>query len=232
MTFVFVHGGGNTARSWEPTMSQLAYPSLAIDMPGRGRHPAPLDKVRIDDWVESAVADIKRSGADDIVLVGHSMGGLTVPAIAAELADRVRHVVFISASILGEGATLIQMVDEETRAQVEELKPDPDVQLLPYELLKEMLCYDMDEAQARWFLDLQVPEAYWPTRETPKVLTLDPKVDRTWIRPLRDRTFPPQTQDEMRKRIGCDRTIDIDAGHMVMVSRPAELAKILNDLHH
>jgi hypothetical protein len=36
---------------------------LAIDLPGRGRHPGPLDKLHLADFIESAVEDIEGSEA-------------------------------------------------------------------------------------------------------------------------------------------------------------------------
>jgi pimeloyl-ACP methyl ester carboxylesterase len=213
-------------------MSRLDYPAMAIDLPGRGRHPAPLDEVHIRDFVDSAVHDIRRAGVSDIVLVGHSMAGLSLPGIVAELPGLVRHVVLVSAVILAPGATLIDLVAEEQRDEVRRLQPSREGVLLPDEVTIAMQCYDMDESQTRFTLDVVVPEAYWPTREPPDVCEFDPSVERTWIRLTRDQTFTPDVQDVMSARAKCERAVDIDSGHMAMISHPAELARVLNALHH
>ena len=58
---------------------------LAVDLPGRGDKPADLATVSVEDWVNSAVADIDDAGLGDVVVVGHSMAGLTVPGVVAKL---------------------------------------------------------------------------------------------------------------------------------------------------
>jgi pimeloyl-ACP methyl ester carboxylesterase len=79
--FVLIHGSNHSSRCWEPIIDLLDAPARAIDLPGRGRHPAPLDKVRLTDFIQSAVEDIEGADVRDAVLVGHSMAGLSVPGI-------------------------------------------------------------------------------------------------------------------------------------------------------
>src|SRR5262249_28967903 len=46
---VLVHGGGLDARCWDPTRALLSAPSIAVDLPGRGAHPADLRLVTFAD---------------------------------------------------------------------------------------------------------------------------------------------------------------------------------------
>ena len=48
---------------WDRVIGLLDAPVLAIDLPGRGRHPGPLDKLHLADFIESAVEDIEGSEA-------------------------------------------------------------------------------------------------------------------------------------------------------------------------
>jgi pimeloyl-ACP methyl ester carboxylesterase len=87
---VLVHGGAHAADCWDLTVAELACQEpklrvLAVDLPGRGRNPADLTTVTIADWVDSVVAEVRNASLGDVVLVGHSMGGLTVPVTATEL---------------------------------------------------------------------------------------------------------------------------------------------------
>ena len=82
---VLVHGGAHAGDCWELTVAELARIApelrvLAVDLPGRGARPADLTALRITDFVNSAVADIEGAGLGDVVVVGHSMAGLVVPA--------------------------------------------------------------------------------------------------------------------------------------------------------
>jgi pimeloyl-ACP methyl ester carboxylesterase len=230
MSFVLVHGGGHSSRCWEPTVPLLDGPVLAIDLPGRGTRPGPLDQIHIADCVASAVADIEASGLTDPVLVGHSMAGLSLPGIVGELGDRFAHVVFVSCAILPKGTSILDLLPPDLAERAKAIPATPAGSSLTDDEVVAMQCYDMDEEQTRFTVDVVVPEAYWPVREPVDLSGLAHPVGKTWVRLLRDQTFPPSMQDEMAARAGCSATIDLDAGHMAMISRPHELARVLNDI--
>jgi predicted alpha/beta hydrolase family esterase len=74
---------------------------LAADLPGRRSTPGDLAAATIRAWVESVVADINDAGFGEIVIVAHSMAGVTVPGVAARLgSSRVREMVLAAAFVL------------------------------------------------------------------------------------------------------------------------------------
>jgi pimeloyl-ACP methyl ester carboxylesterase len=81
---------------------------LALDLPGRRDKPGDLLDAHIDDWVDSLVADIDEAGIGEFVLVGHSLGGLTVPVVVAKLGRaRVREMVLAAAFVPPHGASVV-----------------------------------------------------------------------------------------------------------------------------
>jgi esterase/lipase len=64
---------------------------LAVDLPGRRNKPGDLWTLTIADWVNSVVADVEGAGLNDVVIIGHSMAGLTAPGVVSKLgASRVQ----------------------------------------------------------------------------------------------------------------------------------------------
>jgi pimeloyl-ACP methyl ester carboxylesterase len=102
---VLVHGGGHAADCWEPTIDELHRQApeltvLAVDLPGRRGKPSDLYTLTIADYVDSVVADIEDAGLDDVVIVGHSMAGVTVPGVVTKLgSSRVRETVLACAFV-------------------------------------------------------------------------------------------------------------------------------------
>lgn len=230
MTFLLIHGGGHSGRCWEPLLSRLDFAAVAIDLPGRGAHPAPLDEVRIADWVGATVEEVDAIDGD-VVLVGHSMAGLTIPGVLAQAHERIRHVVFVSCAIPPDGASLLELLAPEFVELAESTPPSPEGHRLSAQEVRESQTYDMDEAQADFTVDIVVPEASWPVREKIDLAGLRQPVPRTWVRLLQDRSFPVDLQDTMAARAGCTDFVDLASGHMAMVSHPAELAEALNATH-
>jgi pimeloyl-ACP methyl ester carboxylesterase len=229
--FVLLHGGGHSARCWEPVIPLLDAPALALDLPGRGTRPGPLHELHLADWIASAVDDIAGADVRDAVLVGHSMAGLSIPGIVDQVHDRLRHIVFVSCAVPGDGRPLLDLLPPDVQAIVESSEPVAEGVSLTPEGVRGMQCYDMDEAQTAFTLDVVVPEAYWPVRDPVSLAGLSRPVPRTWVQLLGDRTFPPALQEEMAQRAGCTRLLPIDSGHMAMISHPGELADALNAIH-
>ena len=109
---VLVHDGGLAADSWELTVDEIhrlapELAVLAVDLPGRRSKPADLQTLTIADWVNSVVLDIDDAGLNDVVIVAHSMGGLTVPGVVTRLGvPRVREMVLATAFVPPEGASM------------------------------------------------------------------------------------------------------------------------------
>jgi pimeloyl-ACP methyl ester carboxylesterase len=87
---VLVHGGGLAADSWDLTVDEIhrlapELTVLAVDLPGRRDNAGDLLTLSIADFVDSVVGDIEDAGVSDVVLVGHSMAGLTVPGVVTKL---------------------------------------------------------------------------------------------------------------------------------------------------
>ena len=80
---------------------------LAVDLPGRRSKPGDLRTLTIGECVESVVKDIESAGLADVVVVGHSIAGVTVPGVVARLGSpRVRELVLAAAMVPPEGKAI------------------------------------------------------------------------------------------------------------------------------
>jgi pimeloyl-ACP methyl ester carboxylesterase len=201
--FVLIHGSNHSSRCWEPIIDLLDTPALAIDLPGRGRRPAPLDQVRLTDFIQSAVEDIEEADVRDAVLVGHSMAGLSLPGIVDRVPKRLRHIAFVSCYVPQHSESMLSLLPEELRQLSLAVRPDPAGALPGRKLSIQTMCYDMDEEQTAFTLDVRVAETYWPMREPVDLSGLRPPIPRTWVKLMRDRTPPPEEVDALAERVGC-----------------------------
>lgn len=221
---VLVHGGGFDARCWDLLLPHLRHDALAVDLPGRGTAPAPLQEVGIADCVQRVVDEIVAKDLHDVVLVGHSLAGITLPGVAAAVPDRLRRLVFVSCTVPPDGTTVLATLDIDVPAAAgEPLALDPATADL-------LFGDDMDEAQLAWMHERLVAEAPAVITEPVDLAGLQRPVPRTWIRLLRDGIVPPDKQDRFIAVVGGCEVVDLDAGHMAMISRPVELAGVLDRL--
>jgi pimeloyl-ACP methyl ester carboxylesterase len=90
ITFGLVHGAWHGAWCWDQVVAELhgrGYGAVAVDLPSEDGEAGAEEYARV-------VVDTLRD-ADEVVLVGHSLGGLTIPVVAQ--ARPVRAMVFIAA---------------------------------------------------------------------------------------------------------------------------------------
>ena len=231
---VLVHGGAHAADCWDLTIAELARQApelrvLALDLLGRGSKPADLATVTVADWVKSAVADIVEAGLDDVVVVGHSMGGLTVPGIVAQLgAARVREMILLAAFIPPQGRSVVDALRGPLAPLARSARRLPTTFEMPPALARFAFANGMSPQRRK----LMLSRLY---RESPNVIfepadrgDLPEAVPRTWIMTLDDRALSIRQQLRAIASLGgVDTMVCLDGCHDVMYSEPAKLAAIL-----
>lgn len=226
---VFVHGGKHDSRCWGPTLAAVAVLQpevklLAVDLPGRGGMPGDTNFAAC---VESAIGQINDAGINSMVLVGHSLAGVTIPGIASQLgADRVWRIVAVACCVPAEGKTTVDAVSLPTRLVARLLEKVP----MPRWLARYMFCNGMSPEQAALSLDLLVadaPDTPGLTRERVDRSGLPGQIPRTWVLTLQDRTVPPRVQLRFASNLGAEEIVPIDTGHNPMIANPDGLAAII-----
>ena len=99
--FVLVHGIGVSSRYFQPLARELAKAGTVwlLDLPGYGAAPNPKQDVSIGDHAEVVAAFLARSGIDDPVIVGHSMGCQVVTELAVRHPELVKDIALLAPTI-------------------------------------------------------------------------------------------------------------------------------------
>jgi pimeloyl-ACP methyl ester carboxylesterase len=231
---VLIHGGAHAADCWDLTIAELACQEsklrvLAVDLPGRGRNPADLATVTIADWVDAVVDEVDNAALGDVVVVGHSLGGLTVPGVVARLgATRVREMVLAAAFIPPHGLSVVDTL-RGPLAPLARVGPRINkLATIPKTAARLAFCNAMSREQRRYALSRLYPESARVIIEPVDRSDLPPEVPRTWIMTLRDRALSLRQQRRCITSLGgVDTLVCLDTCHDLMYSEPQRLAAIL-----
>jgi pimeloyl-ACP methyl ester carboxylesterase len=227
---VLVHGGGLDGRCWGPLLPYLTGPAFAVDLPGRGAHPAPLDTVDFAACAASVRDDIDAAGFDEVVLVGHSLAGCSMPTMIDLLGGRVRHAVFVACTVPENGRNAFDTLDPEIQAYADaNAASDAEPQAMSPELAKIVLGTDLTDEQFAWCAERLVAEAPGLTTEPVDLTPLRTSMPRTWVRTLGDIIVSAEKQARFAENVGNCPVVDLDAGHMCMISQPEALARTVNE---
>lgn len=201
---------------------------LAVDLPGRGRNPADLSTVTITDWVDSVVAEVENASLGDVVVFGHSMGGLTVPGVVARLGTRVREMILAAAFIPPQGSSVADTLGGPLAPLARVGARIRRSGAMPSAAARLTFWNAMSWEQQRYALSRLYPESARVISERVDRSDLPAEVPRTWIMTLRDRALSPRQQQRCIQSLGgVDTLVCIDTCHDLMYSEPERLAAIL-----
>ena len=224
--FGLVHGGFHGGWCWDEVIARLPGPAVAPDLPGRSGTPQELGRIRYEDWVEAATIAIAALPARRIVLAAHSLGGITLPQVAARLADRVAHIVFVASVLPPEGEAFVGLdyIDGATPAAW----PRP-----PAEQLALSLCNDMEPGAIHHLLRrLTTAEPMGPLLQ-PITRRNMPRAPVTFVRAEQDVTGCLADLDgagsRLLKEFPQARVVRIDAGHNLIMTAPTAVAQVLRE---
>ena len=226
-TVVLVHGAFAESSSWNGVLTELiakGYPVVAAANPLRG--------VRSDaDFVTSVLKGIK----GPIVLVGHSYGG-TVISNAVNGNKNVKALVYVAAFAPDAGETAAELSGRfpggtlgPTLAPPVALADGGNDLYIKQDKFRAQFAADVSDADAKLMASTQRPITEAALHEASGVPAW--KTTSSWfIYGDRDLNIPEAAQSFMAKRAGSKGTVVVKgASHVVMVSHPDAVAKLIID---
>lgn len=216
-SIVLVHGAWADGSSWDkvvPLLEQKGYSVVAVHLPMTS--PA-------DDIAATNRAIDRMPG--DVVLVGHSFGGFIISQAGNN--PKVKQLVYVDGLALDEGETA-NGISKTPPPWVKSLQVDSGgFAWLPMEAIKTYFVPDLPAAEQRLVYVKQGPElaaAYDEPMKNPAW-----KKKPSWyVRGTGDKIIDPAAQEMMAKRARAKLT-SVDSGHVPMLSKPNEVAKVILD---
>jgi pimeloyl-ACP methyl ester carboxylesterase len=203
---------------------------LAVDLPGRRSTPGDLSSLTLGDCVESVLTQIEQSGIEQLVLVGHSLAGLLLPAVATALGvARCQRLVFIACAVPPEDGTLLDVLEGPLRTLAAlGSRPGAAPRAMPGRLAALLACNGMSRSQRRFATRHLYPEAPGLVRQRVSRVGLPRAIPRTWVMTTDDRMLPVTAQAASIANLGgVDELVEIDSCHDVMIKDPDRIATLL-----
>ncbi|MNI06540.1 Pyrethroid hydrolase [compost metagenome] len=134
-TYVIVHGAWGGAWQFKNTAVELAKKGNVVYRPtltglGECYHLADTS-IRLQTHVNDVVNTILFEDLHDIILVGHSYGGMVITAVADSLPDRIRKLVYLDAILPEDQQSVINLMGKSTAANGL-LKLEKDGYIFPF----------------------------------------------------------------------------------------------------
>ncbi len=163
-----------------------------------------------------------------MVLVGHSLGGQTIPLVASH--RPVRRMVFLCCVPTGPGPAIEGQLADMVTAEFIAAPRFHDAdgrEVLGNQAARQVFFHDCPEAEAYWAVAMLRPQSPRPLAE-PTPLAKWPDVPQTVILARDDRAVRASwAEPAARERLGGGEPVFLPGSHSPFLSRPAALAEIL-----
>ena len=208
-TFAFIHGAGDVGWYWHLVAAELrgrGHDTVAPDLPIED------DDAGLSEYADAVVDAV--GDRRDVIVVAQSFGGYTAPIVA----DRIgaRSIVLVAGMVPSPGELAEEMFGN-TGWQPERLADSSARSVfyhdVPSDLADEALRHERRQSDTPGSEPWPLPA--WPDIPTRFVLCSNDRFfPARWLRPL------------VRHRLGID-VDEIESGHCPALSRPVELAALL-----
>jgi len=224
--FLLLHGACHGGWCWDLVAERLrasghgvSAPDLPCDSPTAG----------LNEYADAAV-DAVPGRPDDLVIVAHSLAGLTAPIVASRVP--ARRLVMLAAIVGQPGMSLADLADVDAERDGDMGEGalsfnDDGLFRFTEKAARELLYHDCDEQTAAWATSKLRPQrsmwtqvadfAGWPDTEYVSITCVH---DRIVNAPWSDHTA--------RSRLGVE-PLHLDSGHSPFLSHPDELVAVITN---
>ena len=227
-TFVLVHGawhGGWCWRRVSDLLEKKGHKVFTPTMTGLGERSHLLTpSVNLATHVTDIVNVIKWEGLSNIVLVGHSYGGMIISGVAEQAPSTIGSIVFLDAFVPDDGARLADAASQPVREAIAAATQKGEFTLKP----PAAAFFRVNEKDRAWVDGLCVPHP---------IPTLTDKITLTGAREriakkayIRAKGYPSIAFDGAQSKLAGNsawRSYEMPSGHDAMVDMPDRLTEIL-----
>lgn len=232
-TYVLVHGAWQAPYVWDAVRDNLLKEGkkvVIVELPGHGADMTALYTLSLDVYRDKVIEAISKID-ERVILVGHSMGGMVITAVAEKIPAKISKLVYIGAFLPSSGQALTDLAFSDPDSKLGPLLV-PSADQLTLDVKRDSLTWlfinDGTEADKLRVLDNYRPEPAIPF--TGKVtLTNDGfgSVEKVYIKTLQDIVISPKLQDRMIAGAGIATVYSINTSHSPFLSQPKELSELL-----
>ena len=226
---VLAHGAWSSAWAWKrvrPLMVAAGHEFFAPSYTGLGER-AHLARPEndLETHIQDVVGVLKFEDLRNVVLIGHSYGGMVATGVADRARERVAQLIYLDAFVPDDGQALIDFLPPERRQRLLDSVNAGD----GWRVAPNPIPADVSEDDAAWIAKFRMPQS---VRCFQQPIHLQAKVTlpRSYIQCMRYADQGPFGQFAARAKRDGWPLYELDASHIPNVTAPGALVEILQKI--
>jgi pimeloyl-ACP methyl ester carboxylesterase len=242
---IMVHGSWHWGGCFQQVADRLAvagYPVATPDLTSHGYSSASYDSFKSIEEYAQPVEEILKSSSEKVVLVGHSMGGVTLTYLAEKYPEKISKLIYLTAFMVPNGKKALDYILLNTKipaakelfqvaSQVNDgrgLKLDLDQRsLVKAAFYADCSDHDVDIAAKNVLpITSTVPD------QTVSTVTAKRygRIPRVFIECTEDKAIPIETQRLMMKDLPGAKVVSLKTSHSSFFSQPDAVAQLIKEM--
>lgn len=225
-SYVLVHGAWMGAWCWNDVAAGLRAKGATVatvELPAHGADQTPLPEATLDAYAAKVRAAVEAS-ATPVVLVGHSMGGVVVTAVAETSGAKIAKVVYLGAYMPKDGQSLTDLAMTDAGSHlgpVLQIDAELGVARIPMDKLADIFIADGTPSQVALltsnYRDEPLAPFVTPVHTTPAGWGA---VTKAYIFTKDDHALSYGLQQTMTAGVTMSATATIETSHAPFLSKP------------
>ena len=231
-TFVVAHGAWSAGWAWKKMRPLLRASGHELWTPtytglGEKQH-LTTPAVDLEVHIQDVLGVLKFEDLRNVVLVGHSYGGVVATGVADRARDRIAQLVYLDAFVPKDGQSLVDLAPPDQRGHMlERVRTEGQGWLLPSNPIPP----DTSDEDVKWISALRMAQPYKTFESKVRLANGEPTLPRSFI--YCTRHAPGDILRQFADRARCEsgwRYYEIDASHSPHVTAPRALCAILEKI--
>jgi pimeloyl-ACP methyl ester carboxylesterase len=233
MKVVLVHGGWQGGWAWHmvaPLLRSAGHEVFTPTLHGLDEGDVDRAGLTLGDLAGGLIQEIEHRNLDDIVLVGHSGGGPVAQLVADRFGHRVQRIVFISAWVLHDGESIL---DVHTPAEAATLRANAARSLdntivMDTDRWASSFMQDATPRQLTAITNRLVPTPLgWFDEPIKLPRFFDLHLPASYVFLRDDRSAPTERYRAMAARLDHPQIVECEGSHQAMLTQPNAVANAL-----
>lgn len=232
--YVLVHGAWHTGVELEPTAGPIRAAGHQVHTPTlAGNRPGDPKTVGLDEAIKSIVDYLTEKNLNDVILLGHSYGGMVITGVADRVPERLRRLIYWNAFVPNNGESLYDLVPHhfvELFKAIAAQRGDGSI-VLPFPIWREAFINDADleTAQKAYAILNPHPAKTMSDKISIKTNPADMQIGKSYINCTEDTSLPHHFpwHPRLSQKLGLFRLVQAPGSHELCFSNPKRLAQAI-----
>lgn len=232
-TYVLVHGAWQAPYVWDAVKADLVKKGnkvIVVELPGHGSNNTATHTLSIDLYRDKVIESFAATD-EKVILVGHSMAGMVVSAVAEKIPAKISKLVYIGAFLPVNGQSLTDLAYSDPDSKLGPLLV-PSADKLTLDVKADSLTYlfinDGNATIKQQMIDNYRAEPAIPfTNKVSLTQENFGSVNKVYIKTLHDVVISGGLQDRMIAAAGISSVYSLMTGHSPFLEKPSVVSELL-----